>query len=245
MMLSRRYGPAVELWPRWSAAQPFCVDLPPIGVYNETPDLDAITVTATDERPYGSTSRPGVPKAVWTATVVRDLPDRVEVAVLLGRSGNVFFEDDCALDSPVIDLPTPLAARPVVAATDPATIEFQPAVSGGPITAFSFDSWNVADGAATIGDDLIAQSVDDLTVQFQVSDVFGNAPIASEPRAVLTDQWPVVGQGRLVVLAGTPAGTYQVHLVDHPELNGRLEVLPPGDGWGWWVPISTVTGPAT
>jgi hypothetical protein len=156
--------------------------------------------------------------------VTNDLEDKIEIAHLLGASDGLAGNTGCEpTEGLVVRLPTPRRGRPVVTATAPATMEFA-AVGRGRESLLSFDPANIAGDASTMGDDLLAQKVDDASIQFQVSDMFGEVQIASSPRPVFADQWPITGGGRIGVPADVPVGTYQVHFIHHPEINGILTV---------------------
>lgn len=221
--LSSRYEPSL----RWIAdrvdAGDVCVEFPQFGLRNLPPELAEVSLDAggTADGVVAVVAVGCEPKGEWVAPFIRDRDGSVEVGIAIGR-GQLVFTDDCPV--PTVHMFDVSGEAPVSVADRPGTLEFPDgAVAPGDTAAFTFDPVNVVSGT-TIGDDLIAQHVDDPTVQFQVSDLFGGSPVAGAVGEVATDQWPVTGAGRISVPDGVPAGTYHVRLIASPELNGVLEV---------------------
>lgn len=219
--LSARYEPTL----RWIADRvdpaDVCIEFPEFGLRNLPPALADVEVDVTDGvvtvRAVGCE-----PKGEWVVPFIRGRVDgpEAEVGIAVGRGG-LAFTDDCPAPVPH-EFALGEGVVSAVAATEPGTLTFDGVVPAGGTIGFTFDPVNA--DSATIGDDLIAQHADDPTVQFQVSDVFSDSPVAGTVGPVATDQWPVEGAGTIVVPEDVPAGTYHVRFVDTPELNGTLTV---------------------
>ncbi len=240
--LSSRYEPTL----RWLADRvdpdDVCLEFPAFGLRNLPPELAEVDVESVDGRVV--VRAVGCePKGEWVAPFIRQEDDTVALGIAVGQ-GQTEFTDDCPAPT-TYEFTVAGAGGPGIAA-EPGTLYFAGPVGVGTTAELTFDPVNAASGA-TMGDDLIVQLADDPTVQFQVSDVFSDGPVAGAVGEVATDQWPVTGTGTLLVPEGVPAGTYFVRFIANPELNGTLEVTGPvgdgGDGlegtapdWGWTVP---------
>ena len=218
--LSSRYEPTLQWIADRADPADVCIEFPEFGLRNLPPALAPVTFEV--DAPAGTvtvTAEGCAPKGEWVHPFILNRTGSAEVGIAIGRGGLV-FTDDCPAPTPhVFEL---LNKDPVSIAQAPGTLVFEGPVSPGAAGDFSFDPVNAA--KATTGDDLIAQHVDDPTVQFQVSDIFSGTPVGGPVGEVALDQWTVTGSGTIVVPAGVPAGSDHVRLIDAPELNGVLEV---------------------
>jgi len=211
--LSSNYEPTLQWIADRADPADVCVDFAEFGIRNLPPELAAVLIAPVDSG-FTVVADGCSPKGEWVQPFVRRGEDLAELGIAIGR-GQVNFLDDCEL--PTVHTFEEAGSLIGTLATTPGTIEFL-----GDSLEFRFDPVNAA--SPTIGDDLVAQHVDDPTVQFQVSDIFSDSPVAGLVGPVATDQWPVTGSGSIVLPDDVPAGTYSVHLIDAPELNGLLEV---------------------
>lgn len=97
--LSRRYGPTLDFLAVNGGEGALCVQLPREGAYNEAPGLAAIEVLSADERAsdrsvvveIGDGCRPN---ALWHATDINDLEDRIEITTFSApRTGSRGLRD--------------------------------------------------------------------------------------------------------------------------------------------------------
>lgn len=211
-----------------------CVGLPPEGAVPPVPvdvPWELVSVGDDDTTVTVVELTDCAMKAGHIETWVLDHDDRVEVGIQAWSEANVAFPENCPPPAEyTVELPTPVAGRPVVVATT-RPLEIDDPVAAGATTTFTVAEHNRA-GIDVIGDDMLARLVDDPTVRFQVSDVFGDVPLAGRPRAVVRDQHPMTGSGTIRVPADVPTGTYTIQFLDRPELNGTLEVVPAASGGG-------------
>ncbi|MDW3220253.1 MAG: hypothetical protein R8F63_16710 [Acidimicrobiales bacterium] len=203
-----------------------CVGLPSAGAVPPVPvdvPWELVSVGADDATVTVVELTNCATKAQHVDTWVHEYDDRVEIGIQAWSEANAGFNDDCPPPAEyTVELPSPLAGRDLVIATE-RHLQVDGPVAAGSTTTFAVSDTNRA-GIDLIGDDLLARLVDDPTVRFQVSDVFAD-PIAGRPRAVAQDQHPMTGDaGTIRVPADVPAGTYTIQFLDHPELNGRLVV---------------------
>lgn len=239
--ISSRYEPTLQWLADRVDAADVCIEFPEFGLRNLPPELAEVEVESGDGRVIVRAIG-CEPKGEWVAPFIGGRTEGpLELGIATGR-GLLVVEEDCP--APVSYEAEVSDERAPVAATEPGTLFFDSPVGVGTTAEFTFDPVNVA-SESTMGDDVIFQSADDPTVQFQVSDVFSDDPVAGAVGEVATDQWPIAGGGAVVVPESVPAGTYFVRFIANPELNGTLEVTGPvGDGvegasgpdWGWLVP---------
>lgn len=84
-----------------------------------------------------------------------------------------------------------------------------------------------------MGDDVVMRLVDDPSVVVQHSGVFTDDPNATlASSGTEDDAWPVSGAGSLQIPSAAAVGRYRVEFIDHPQLNGELEVQSWGIGVG-------------
>lgn len=209
------------------APDSLCVELPPAAEVPPVPvDIPWVLVGAPAAGDTVVRVVEDVDCAVKATRVdpwVHETDDRIEIGVQAWSEPGSAFNDDCPPPTEhVIELAAPLGDR-VVAPAEARPLTVEGPVEADGTAAFSIAAGNLA-GLETTGDDLFARRVDDPSVRFQVSDIFGDRPVAGAPRAVALDQWPATGAGTIAVPAGVPAGTYTIQFLDHPHLNGTLTV---------------------
>ena len=240
--LSSRYQPTLQWLADRVDAADVCLEVPEFGVRNRPPALAPVAVSvAASFNGVTVTAEGCQPKGEWIEPFIRRIGERAELGIAVGQGAQEAIEN-CPVPT-TYSFPVTGEAAPTIA-TEPGTLFFDGPVGVGITADFTFDPVNVA-SESTMGDDVIAQLATDPTVQFQVSDVFSDDPLAGAVGEVATDQWPITGRGTVVVPESVPAGTYFVRFVANPELNGTLEVTGPADergessmgpDWGWLVP---------
>ena len=242
--LSSRYQPTLQWLADRVDAADVCLEVPEFGVRNRPPALAPVSVAASFNG-VTVTAEGCEPKGEWIEPFIRRIGERAELGIAVGQGAQEAIEN-CPVPT-TYSFPVTGEAAPTIA-TEPGTLFFDSPVGVGTTAEFTFDPVNVA-SESTMGDDVIFQHADDPAVQFQVSDVFSDDPVAGAVGELATDRWPVTGTGTLVVPESVPAGTYFVRFIANPELNGTVEVTGPvggGDGgggessmdpdWGWLVP---------
>lgn len=220
--LNRRYGPTIDWIGDRVAPEDVCLLFyPPPGVFTAPPEvgdwLVAESATGASELTIRLDQACGLVETSMLSPAVVETDDEVLITWVASPYFGPSRLPCLPPDEAHFLLDAPLGDRQVRAA-EPRTV----VAEAGQIVEVAV-ARVVTDTLTGLGDDVMIQSVDDPSVQIQVTGVWGD-PTAGPPAPIVTDRYAPADTASLHVPAGTPPGDYTWIFIEHPQLNGTITI---------------------